>query len=134
MDSSIFTDVGALASKRFGWIYVALLIQLNYAHGKGHNQHNHLQFDTLQNNYAQQLRIFMKSRHLQMKRPPTLSVTYRVRHRAAELDISDQVTNMHNRWRKTEFLKGSRSTRNMRDYYTELKLTQKIRLEYTMNL
>ena len=44
--------------------------------------------------------------------------------RAAELDISDQVVNLHNRWRATEGLRGARSTRSMRDYYTSLKLSQ----------
>ena len=53
--------------------------------------------------------------------------------RAAELDVSDQVTNLHNRWRTTEFLKGSRSTGNMRDFYTDLRLTKKVRLKYTRN-
>ena len=53
--------------------------------------------------------------------------------RAAELDVSDQVTNLHNRWRTTEFLKGSRSTGNMRDFYTNLRLTKKVRLKYTRN-
>ena len=54
--------------------------------------------------------------------------------RAAELDISDNVTNLHNRWRTTEYLKGSRSTSSMRDYYTDLRLTRKVRLKYTKDL
>ena len=54
--------------------------------------------------------------------------------RADELDISDTVTNLHNRWRKTEFLKGSRTTSSMREYYTSLRLSRKVRLKYTQNL
>jgi len=54
--------------------------------------------------------------------------------RAGELDISDNVTNLHNRWRTTEYFKGNRSTSNMRQYYTSLRLTRKVRLKYTLNL
>jgi len=54
--------------------------------------------------------------------------------RAGELDISENVTNLHNRWRSTEYLKGSRTTSNMRQYYTSLRLTRKVRLKYTADL
>ena len=54
--------------------------------------------------------------------------------RVGELDVSDNVVNLHNRWRTTEGLKGSRSTSNMRDYYTSLRLTRKVRLKYTSQL
>jgi len=54
--------------------------------------------------------------------------------RADELDISDTVTNLHNRWRSTEYLKGNRTTSSMRQYYTSLRLTRKVRLKYTANL
>ena len=52
---------------------------------------------------------------------------------AGELDISDQVVNLHNRRRTTECLQ-SRSTSSMRDHYTSLRLTRKVRLEYTKDL
>ena len=54
--------------------------------------------------------------------------------RAAELDTSDSVVNLHNRWRSTEYLKGTRSNSSMRQYYTSLRLTRKVRLRYTQNL
>ena len=54
--------------------------------------------------------------------------------RVSELDVSDNVVNLHNRWRTTEALKGRRSTSNMRSYYTDLRLTRKVRLKYTMRL
>jgi len=54
--------------------------------------------------------------------------------RADELDISETVTNLHNRWRSTEYLKGSRTTGSMRQYYTSLRLTRKVRLKYTRHL
>ena len=54
--------------------------------------------------------------------------------RADELDISNTVTNLHNRWRTTEFLKGNRTNKSMREYYTSLRLTRKVRLKYTQNL
>lgn len=54
--------------------------------------------------------------------------------RADELDISETVTNLHNRWRSTEYLKGNRTTSSMRQYYTSLRLTRKVRLKYTRNL
>jgi len=54
--------------------------------------------------------------------------------RADELDISETVTNLHNRWRSTEYLKGNRTTGSMRQYYTSLRLTRKVRLKYTRHL
>jgi len=54
--------------------------------------------------------------------------------RADELDVSETVTNLHNRWRTTEYLKGNRTTGSMRQYYTSLRLTWKVRLKYTRNL
>ena len=54
--------------------------------------------------------------------------------RADELDISETVTNLHNRWRSTEYLKGNRTTGSMRQYYTSLRLTRKVRLKYTCQL
>ena len=54
--------------------------------------------------------------------------------RADELDISNTVTNLHNRWRTTEFLKGGRTSRSMREYYTSLRLSRKVRLKYTRDL
>ena len=54
--------------------------------------------------------------------------------RADELNISDTVTNLHNRWRSTEHLKGNRTTISMRQYYTSLRLSRKVRLKYTLDL
>ena len=53
--------------------------------------------------------------------------------RADELDLSDSVVNLHNRWRTTEYLKGRRSNNSMRQYYTSLRLTRKVRLKYTQH-
>ena len=54
--------------------------------------------------------------------------------RATELKINDTVVNLHNRWRSVDYLGGQRSQRNMRDYYTSIRLTRAARLEYTSKL
>jgi len=51
--------------------------------------------------------------------------------RTSELAVPDNVVNLHNRWRKVEAGYGVRSFSNMRAYYTEMRLTRGIRLEYT---
>jgi len=51
--------------------------------------------------------------------------------RAGELAIPETVVNLHNRWREVEAGGGHIQTRNMRANYTDLRLTRKVRLQYS---
>jgi len=54
--------------------------------------------------------------------------------RVGELGVPDQIVDLHNRWRKVEIGGGQIASSNMRANYTELRLTKKVRLKYTVNL
>ena len=54
--------------------------------------------------------------------------------RVGELGVPDQIVDLHNRWRKVEIGGGQISSSNMRANYTELRLTKKVRLKYTVSL
>jgi len=54
--------------------------------------------------------------------------------RVGELGVPDNIVNLHNRWRKVEAGGGFLKTSNMRANYTELRLTRKVRLKYSVNL
>lgn len=54
--------------------------------------------------------------------------------RATELKLDETVVNLHNRWRSVDYLGGQRSQRNMRDYYTSIRLTRTARLAYSSKL
>jgi len=54
--------------------------------------------------------------------------------RAGELAIPETVVNLHNRWREVEAGGGHVHTRNMRANYTDLRLTRKVRLQYSKAL
>ena len=85
---------------------------------------------------------------VQEKRPDLIPVNVEVREdysvfrslrrgstsRVGELGIPDPIVDLHNRWRKVEIGGGQISSSNMRANYTELRLTKKVRLKYTVNL
>ena len=54
--------------------------------------------------------------------------------RVGELGIPDPIVDLHNRWRKVESGGGQIHSSNMRANYTELRLTRKVRLKYTVGL
>ena len=54
--------------------------------------------------------------------------------RAVDMKVSTSVINLHNRWRSIENRKGQRSSRNMCDYYTDLRLVINARLLFTQSL
>ena len=85
---------------------------------------------------------------IQEKRPDLIPVNVEVREdysvfrslrrgstsRVGELGVPDPIVDLHNRWRKVEIGGGQISSGNMRANYTELRLTKKVRLKYTVNL
>ena len=54
--------------------------------------------------------------------------------RVGELGLPDPIVDLHNRWRKVESGGGTIFSSNMRANYTELRLTRKVRLKYTVDL
>jgi len=54
--------------------------------------------------------------------------------RTGELNVPDNVVNLHNRWRNLEYKGYAHSPTNMRALYTELRLTRQVRLQFTRDL
>lgn len=54
--------------------------------------------------------------------------------RATDMEVGDTVIDLHNRWRTMELTGGQRSTRSMRTYYNDLRLTLRTRLIYPRSL
>ena len=54
--------------------------------------------------------------------------------RATDMRVPKTVIELHNRWKTIENSKGQRSQNSMSDYYTDLRLTSNIRLQYTRAL
>ena len=54
--------------------------------------------------------------------------------RTGELNVPDNVVNLHNRWRLRENKQHASSLNNMRALYTDVTLTRKARLQFTRNL
>lgn len=54
--------------------------------------------------------------------------------RASDMKVDSSTIDLHNRWRTSELLGGRRSTKSMRDYYSDLRLTLNTRLSYTRAL
>ena len=54
--------------------------------------------------------------------------------RATDMEVDETAIDLHNRWRTLERTGGQRSTRSMRTYYNDLRLTLKTRLTYSRAL
>lgn len=54
--------------------------------------------------------------------------------RATDMKVPKTVIDLHNRWKTIENSRGQRSQNSMSDYYTDLRLTSNIRLQYTRAL
>ena len=54
--------------------------------------------------------------------------------RAMDTKVPKSAIDLHNRWRTTENTKGQRVGTSMSDYYTDLRLTINLRLQYTKAL
>ena len=54
--------------------------------------------------------------------------------RAIDMKVDPVTINLHNRWRTIENRGGSRSSKSMQDYYSDLRLTINARLAYSRTL
>ena len=54
--------------------------------------------------------------------------------RATDMEVDETAIDLHNRWRTMERTGGQRSTRSMRTYYNDLRLTLNTRLTYSRAL
>jgi hypothetical protein len=54
--------------------------------------------------------------------------------RAVDMKVNQLTIDLHNRWRTLEARGGSKSTKSMQDYYSDLRLTLNSRLAYSRAL
>ena len=54
--------------------------------------------------------------------------------RATDVGVSEPAIDLHNRWRTIENSGGGKSKKSMRDYYSDLRLTLRVRLSYSRAL